>query len=179
MRRTKWVVGLVAGIAVVTSLSPDTLGQALGEGRVLITPGDMVNAGLGRAQAAVRDPFSVTPITETAETIAQFDDPADSGTIENPEDLVADAIRQLTVNAISQLFAVIANGFLTSIGLPELFPTEFLADLPDLSGLAPTDGTDQADGSPDEQENRADEVPDDRAGDTGTSGGRPPRPRGG
>ena len=168
MRRAKWAVALVAGIAVSASFGGEALGQELGNGRVVITPGDMVGAGLGRAQAAVRDPFAVTPITQTAETIAAFDEPADPGILENPENLVSDAIRQLVVNAITQLFATIANDFLTSIGLPALFPTDFLADVPDLSSLAQADGTDQTDG----EEAGDTEVPDDGTSDTGTSGGR-------
>ncbi len=166
MRRGKWAVALVAGIAVLASFGGEALGQELGSGRVVITPGDMVGAGLGRAQAAVRNPFAVTPITETAETIGEFDDPADPENVEDPADLIADAIRQLTVNAMSQVFAIIANDFLTSIGLPALFPTDFLADVPDLSSL------DQTDGSPDGEGAGDTEVPGDGTSDTGTSGGR-------
>ncbi|MCH7592353.1 MAG: hypothetical protein IH989_06205 [Planctomycetes bacterium] len=171
MRRVKWAVALVAGIAVSASFGGEALGQELGNGRVVITPGDMVGAGLGRAQAAVRDPFAVTPITETAETIGEFDAP-DPGIVEDPADLIADAVRQLTVNAMSQLFAIIINDFLTSLGLPALFSTDFLADVPDLSSLAQADGTDQTDGSPGGEEAGEPAVPDDGTGDTGTSGGR-------
>lgn len=172
MRRAKWAAAWLAGIAFLASFGGEALGQELGNGRVVVTPGDMVSAGLGRAQAAVRDPFSVTPITETAETIGEFDAPTDAGNVEDPADLIADAIRQLTVNAISQLFAIIVNDFLTSLGLPGLFPTDFLADVPDLSGLAQADGTDQTDGSPDGEEAGEPAVPDDGTSDTGTSGGR-------
>ena len=168
MGRAMWAVALVAGIAVSVSFGGEALGQELGNGRVVITPGDMVGAGLGRAQAAVRDPFAVTPITETAETIGEFDDSPDPGIVEDPADLIADAVRQLTVNAMSQLFAIIINDFLTSLGLPALFSTDFLADVPDLSSLAQADGTDQTDG----EEAGDTEVPDDGTGDTGTSGGR-------
>lgn len=169
----------MAGIAVLASFGGEVLGQELGSGRVVITPGEMVGTGLGRARAAVRDPFAVTPITETAETIGEFDDPADPGNVEDPADLVADAIRQLTVNALSQVFAIIANDFLTSIGLPALFPTDFLADMPDLSGLAQTDGTDQTDGSPDGEGAGEPDVPDDGTGTSGGRGGRNgSRPRG-
>ena len=171
MRRAKWTAALVAGIAVLASVSPEALGQELGSGRVVITPGNMVGNGLGRALTAVRDPFAVTQITETAETMAAFEEPAGPGIIENPEELVSDAIRQLIVNAITQLFATIANDFLTSIGLPALFPTNFLADVPDLSSLVPPVGTDRTDESPDEDEAGDTVVPDDGTSDTG-SGGR-------
>ena len=174
MRRGHGVNGLTIGIAVAVSMGSGALGQEFGAGRIFITPGDMVNAGLGRAQAAVRDPFSTTTITETAETIGNVDDPSNPINLADPSDLLADAINQLAVNAISQLLAVFINDFLTQIGLPAFFPTEFVIELPDLSGLGSIADPDQSG-----EGTRDAEVPDDSAGDPGTSGGRNAnRPRG-
>lgn len=165
MRRSKWVAVFLAAFAGVASLGHTVRAQELGAGRIVIVPGDLVNAGLSRAQAAVRNPLDTPTITETAESIAEFDDVQDSLDL----DVIAeDVIRQFAVNVIAQIFSVIANDFLTSLGLPALFPTDFLSGMP---ALVVPDETGEA-GETDQQDVRDTEAPDDGAADQDTSDGR-------
>ena len=155
------------------SLGSTVWAQQLGAGRIVITPGDMVSDGLGRALSAVRSPFEAPRITETPESITDFDEPE---VVIDTDQLLADAVRQFTVNAIAQFFAVIANDFLTRMGLPALFSTDFLSNMPeivfpDLSG---------GDGGADPQGSGDPEVPGGGTADPPPSGGgrNGGRPRG-
>lgn len=150
---------------------PAVHAQEFGAGRTVITPGNMVSDGMGRAQAAVRDPFATTPITETPESMAEFNEPE---VIIDTQQILADAVQQFAVNAIARIFAIIANDFLANLGLPELFPDDLLDDvpvpvLPDLSGdtADPQDTTD-----PNASGDAPDET-DTTGGRGGRNGGRP------
>ena len=133
--------GLALALTVLVSLlsfSPSASGQELGQGRIIITPGDMVGAGLASARTAVRAPFALPEITETSESIAAFQNPFSA------------AIKQVLVDQLSELLAFFGNRMLIDAGFPPLFRFDFdilpdAAIVPD--GVVDEDMTEPPDGS--------------------------------
>ncbi len=129
-RWTGLAVALACGF--VFAIPTSALAQTIGEGRIIRSPGDMVNDGLVRAQSAVRDPLATPQITETQA-------PQSSG------DLFSAAALDAFVRMFEELFVFFGNRMLVQAGLPPLFTIDLAPPPSGSDGSA--DGTSTGDGT--------------------------------
>ncbi len=155
-----WLTRLTA-VGFTLLICTPTQAQRGGQGQISRTPGNMVNEGIARAQAAVRDPFAATEITQEPDTTPDF-----------RETFATDAM-QIIIDQITQLFEFLVGRLLARAGFAPLFEIDSFASLTGTNGTSDATNTNET-GSipgsdPGASNDGADPGADDLIDDSGSS----------